>query len=213
MVRRNSSPLVAEFDGVWQVIEWNHRALLGVDSRTGEFLWDFPFPHVGSDQNMPTPTIHNGRVLLDSENRGIHSIRPELNDGKWTATGEWHQKEVSLDMSSGVVNRDPFYGFSHYDSGRLFYLDPKTGKVLWTGPPRTGQNIIFLTGPGMITALINNGELRILKASPKHYEVIASYRVTEDHTWAPPVLLPDAVLIKDHQHLTMWRLRPEETTR
>ncbi|MCA9049055.1 MAG: hypothetical protein KDA89_10035, partial [Planctomycetaceae bacterium] len=103
------------------------------------------------------------------------------------------------------------YGFSHYDSGRLFCLDPETGEVLWTGPPRTGKNVMFLSAPGLVAALIDNGELRILKASPKQYEQIASYRIAEDRTWAPPVLLPNAVLIKDHQHLTMWRLRSEET--
>ena len=208
-----SSPLVSEFDGVRQVIEWNHRALVGVDSRTGAFLWEFPFPHVGSDQNMPTPTLHNGRVLLGGENRGIHSIRPELADGKWTVNDEWHQKEVALDMSSAVINGDHLYGFSHYDSGRLFCLDPDTGEVLWTGPPRTGKNVMFLSAPGLIAALIDNGELRILKASPKQYQSITSYRVAEDRTWAPPVLLQNGLLIKDHQHLTMWRLRPDEPTR
>lgn len=201
-----SSPLLAEIDGVRQVVEWNHRALVGVDSKTGKFLWEFPFPHVGSDQNMPTPTIHKNRILLGGENRGIHSIRPELKDGKWTVTDNWHQKKVALDMSSAVINGEFLYGFSHYDSGRLFCLNPKNGEVLWTGPPRTGQNVMFLSTPGYIAALINNGELRILAASPLQYQQVASYRVAEDHTWAPPVLLKDGVLIKGHQHLTMWSL-------
>ena len=208
-----SSPLLAEIDGVRQVIEWNHRALVGVESRTAKFLWEFPFPHIGSDQNMPTPTIHNGRILLGGENRGIHSIRPQRRDGKWTVTDEWHQKKVALDMSSAVINGDHLYGFSHYDSGRLFCLDPKTGDVLWTGPPRTGQNVMFLSAPGLIAALINKGELRILRASPQKYKQVATYRVAEDRTWAPPVLLKDGVLIKDHQHLTMWSLNPKQSNR
>lgn len=203
-----SSPLVAEIDGVRQVIEWNHRALVGVDSKTGKFLWEFPFPHIGSDQNMPTPTIHNGRILLGGENRGIHSIRPGLKDGKWNVTDEWHQKKVALDMSTAVINGEFLYGFSHYGSGQLFCLDPKTGDVLWTGPPRTGQNVMFLSAPGHIAALINNGELRILNASPDEYRAIASYRVAENHTWAPPVLLNGGILTKDQQYLTMWSLNP-----
>lgn len=204
-----SSPLLAEFDGVKQVVEWNHRALVGVESKTGKFLWEFPFPHVGSDQNMPTPTIHNGRILLGGENRGIYSIRPRLKGETWTATDQWHQKKVALDMSSAVINGDYLYGFSHYDSGRLFCLDPKTGDVLWTGPPRTGRNVMFLSSPGIVTALINKGELRFLSASPKQYKTIATYRVAEDHTWAPPVLLRDSLLIKDRNHLTMWSLTAE----
>ena len=203
-----SSPVVAELAGVRQIIEWNHRALVSVDSQTGKFLWEFPFPHIGSDQNMPTPTIHNGRIILGGENRGIHSILPGLEDGKWRVTDEWHQKKVALDMSSAVINGEFLYGFSHYDSGRLFCLDPKTGDVLWTGPPRTGQNVMLLSSPGHIAALINNGELRILHAAPDEYRAIASYRVAENHTWAPPVLLNGGLLIKDQQHLTMWSLKP-----
>jgi outer membrane protein assembly factor BamB len=208
-----SSPLLAEIDGVRQVIEWNHRALVGVESRTGRFLWEFPFPHVGSDQNMPTPTIHNGRILLGGENRGIHSIRPQRNDGRWTVASEWHQEKVALDMSSTVMNGDHLYGFSHYDSGRLFCLDPKTGDVRWTGPPRTGRNVMFLSARGLIAALINNGELRILSASPQEYQQVASYRVADDRMWAPPVLLKGGVLIKDHRHLTMWSLKPKGSIR
>ncbi|MHC4879007.1 MAG: outer membrane protein assembly factor BamB family protein [Planctomycetota bacterium] len=205
-----SSPLLAEIDGVRQVVEWNHRALVGVESRTGKFLWEFPFPHIGSDQNMPTPTLHNGRVLLGGENRGIHGIRPELNDGKWMVTDEWHQKELALDMSSAVINNGLLYGFSHYEKGRLFCLDPQSGNVLWTGPPRTGQNVMLLSAPGQIAALINSGELRILKASRQQYEPIASYPVAAGRTWAPPVLLTGGVLVKDHEHLTFWSLKSHE---
>jgi outer membrane protein assembly factor BamB len=125
-----------------------------------------PFPQVGGDQNMPTPAIHNGRVLLGGENRGILSLRPERKDGKWSVTDEWHQKKVALDMSSAVINGDYLYDFSHYDSGRLYCLDLKTGDVVWTGPPRTGGNVMFLSLPGHIAALIDNGELRILIATP-----------------------------------------------
>ena len=206
-----SSPLLAEIDGVRQLVEWNHRALVGIESRTGKPLWEFPFPHIGSDQNMPTPAIHNGRVLLGGENRGIHSIRPELNDGQWSVTDEWHQKELALDMSSAVLNDGLLYGFSHYDKGRLFCLDPKTGDILWTGPPRTGKNVMFLSVPGYIAALIDTGELRIVKASPQKYEQAASYRVADGHTWAPPVLLSDGVLIKDRKRLTLWSLASLES--
>ena len=147
-----------------------------------------------------------GNGLLDYDGHGTFSP-----DGRWMVTDEWHQKEVALDMSSAVINGDHLYGFSHYDSGRLFCLDPKTGDVLWTGPPRTGQNVMFLSAPGFIAALINKGELRILRASPQEYKQVATYRVAKDRTWAPPVLLKDGVLIKDHQHLTMWSLNPKES--
>jgi outer membrane protein assembly factor BamB len=199
-----SSPLLVEIEGVRQVVEWNHRVLVGVESTSGRFLWEYPFPHVGSDQNMPTPTFHRGHVLFGGENRGIHSIEPVLDQGKWRVKERWDQENVALDMSSAVINGDLLFGFSHYDAGRLFCLDPESGQIRWEGPPRTGQNVMFLSMPGHVAALINDGDLQIIKAGADSFNKVASYRVAEGHTWAPPVLLPEGVLIKDHEQLTLW---------
>jgi hypothetical protein len=65
---------------------------------------------------------------------------------------------------------------------------------------------MFLSMPGYIAALINNGDLQIIKASADGFTKVASYRVADDRTWAPPVLLADGVLVKDHDKLTLWSL-------
>ncbi len=201
-----SSPLLVDIQGVRQVVEWNHRALVGVESGSGKFLWEYPFPHIGSDQNMPTPAFHNGRILLGGENRGVHSIRPTLQDGKWNVEREWSQKSVALDMSSAVMNGKFLFGFSHYDRGRLFCLDPETGEVRWEGAPRTGRNVMFLSMTGFVAALIDNGDLQIIKATADRFDKVASYRVADGHAWAPPVLLSNGVLVKDRETLTFWSL-------
>jgi outer membrane protein assembly factor BamB len=201
-----SSPLVAEMQGVRQIIEWNHEALVGVDSKSGRLLWQYPFPHLTHNQNMPTPAFHNGRVLLGGENRGVYSLEPQLNDGKWTVKKLWSQEEVALDMSSAVVNGNLLYGLSHYSKGQFFCLDTDTGEILWRGPGRTGQNVMFLSIPGHIVALIDSGELQIIAATGDGYEQVASWKVADSPTWAPPVLLQHGVLVKDERSLTYWSL-------
>ena len=158
-----SSPLIAEIHGVRQVVEWNHRAVVGVESKTGRQLWEYPLPHIGSDQNMPTPSVHNGRILVGGENRGVFGLEPQLLNGKWSVKTLWHQEAVALNMSSAVVNDNRLYGFSHYDSGRIFSLDPDTGAVLWKGPPRTGKNVAFLAVPGYVLALMDTAELKVIR--------------------------------------------------
>ncbi len=199
-----SSPLVVELHGVRQIVEWNHRALAGVETSSGRLLWEFEFPHVGNNQNMPTPAVHRGRVLVGGENRGVHSIEPRLENGVWTATRRWSQKNVALDMSSAVVNDDLLFGFSHYRRGQLFCLDPETGDIRWQGPGRTGENVMFLAFPGHVAALLDGGELRVIRASGDQLETVASYRVSENPTWAPPVILRGGVLVKDTETLTYW---------
>ena len=199
-----SSPLLVEIQGIRQIVEWNERSLVGVDSGSGRLLWEHPFPQVRTDQNMPTPTFHRGLVLLGGENRGLHGIEPKLEGGAWKVKERWRQEKVALDMSSAVVNGNLLYGLSHYGRGRFFCLDPGTGDVRWQGPGRTGENVTFLAMPGHVAALVNDGELKIIAANGDRFEQIASYRVAESPTWAPPVLLKSGLLVKDRQTLTRW---------
>ena len=94
---------------------------------------------------------------------------------------------------------------SHYKLGQIFCLDPKSGKILWAGPPRTGNNVMFLSIPGHVLALVNTGEVRVIAARPDRYQTVATWKVAEGGTWAPPVLLKDGLLIKDREHLTCWK--------
>ena len=201
-----SSPFPAEIEGVRQVVVWNHRALVGVASNTGRLLWEHPFPHKTHNQNMPTPAFHDGQILVGGENRGFHAVTPRLKDGKWTATKSWSQKEIALDMASAIVAEHFVYGLSHYGQGRLFCLDPRSGSILWQGPPRTGRNVTFLSFPGHVLALTDWGQIRILRATGQSHQPLATYRVAEGGTWAPPALLPEGMLVKGLKKLTLWAL-------
>lgn len=199
-----ASPILIEIDHVRQIVQLTMDGLVSVESQTGERLWEFSFPQVGTDQNMVTPAFHDGLVLLGGENRGMLGLQPIRQDGAWSVRQLWHQNQVALDMSSAVVNDDLLFGFSHYGRGRLFCLDPRTGEVLWQGPGRTGENVAFLAVPGYIVALIDNGRLEVLEASGDQLRAVASYNVSDDPTWAPPVLLTDGVLVKDRESVKRW---------
>jgi len=199
-----SSPLLVEHEGVRQVIEWNHRALVGVESKSGKLLWEFPFPHTGTNQNMPTPSFTKGRVLLGGENRGLHGIEPKLENGKWMVKAYWSHRKVALDMSSAVMNDGRLYGLSHLSRSRYFCADSHTGEILWQGPERAGQNATFLAFPGHVMALASHGDLQVIAANPDGYKKVASWKVSNNPTWAAPVLLKEGILIKDQEHLTYW---------
>ena len=202
-----SSPFSVEIDGVRQIVAWNHRALVGVEPAGGRLLWEFPFPHKTHNQNMPTPAFHDGKILLRAENRGIHAIAPVLRKGKWSVSKTWTQKELALDMASAIVADGFLYGLSHYGQGRLFCLDPANGKILWQGSPRTGPYATFLSFSGHVLTLSHQGRLTVFKASSKGFQSVASYALSDNSTWAAPVLLKDGFLVKDADTLSLWTFR------
>ena len=199
-----SSPVLATLDGVRQVIEWNHRRLVGVDATTGKPLWQLLLPHTGADQNMPSPVVAGDRIVLGAENRGIRCLRPRRNGNQWVVETLWHQKRLACEMSTPIVHAGRVFGLSHYDRGRLFCLDLATGKILWVGPPRTAEYATFLAVPGYVLALLSTGQLLVIDVSSDRYMPVAQYTVSTTPTWSGPVLLPGGILIKDHDTMVRY---------
>lgn len=206
-----ASPVLADIEGVTHLVEWNHEAVIGVDPESGRALWQFPFPHEGSNQNMPSPVVHHGRVFVGGENRGVLCIEPQRRNDGWTATLRWRQDAVALDMSTAIVNDGMLFGLSHYGSGRLFCLHCEQGELLWQSPGRTGDHACLFAIAGHMEVLTNDGQLTVIRAAGDRFAPVAAWQVSEEPTWAPPVLLPDQLLIKDRTRLTKWSLRaPQE---
>ena len=197
-----SSPLAVTLHGVRQIIDWNHDTILGVDSATGKQLWSYPFPHVSHNQNMPTPTFHKDRILLGAENRGLHCLIPQKSQTGWSVTEGWSQKKIALDMSSAVHSGDLLYGLSHYQKGQLFAVNIQTGDIVWTSDGRRGQNATFLTVDQYVLVLLDHGRLKLLTTEGADTQEVRTWKVADSPTWAPPVLLPDGLLIKDHDTLS-----------
>jgi outer membrane protein assembly factor BamB len=203
-----SSPIVADLGGVRQVIEWNQQALIGVESATGKLLWRYDFAQQRNKQNTATPLIHKDYLVLGGEDRGLRSVQPQLDaDGQWTVTERWRQEDVAFDMSTPVIVDDLVFGFSHYRRGQFFCLDPEDGKVLWKGDGRAGENVAFLGIQDHVIALIDRAELQVLRPSREGFESVATYEVADAPTWSPPILLQDAILIKDVENLHLFSFR------
>ncbi len=201
-----SSPIIETFHGVRQLVEFNHAGLCGIDLESGRLLWKHAFPHRGNNQNTPTPARSGDMLVVGGENRGVFGVRPKKVDGQWSVEAVWKHREVSIDMNSLVVNDGLAYGFSHLKMGRIFCLDPLSGKILWEGEPRAGDNGQFLAIPGHVLALTDRGLLQVLRANSEACDIVRSYRVAEDGTWTAPALVGDALLIKDRTHLELWRI-------
>ena len=213
-----ASPVVANIDGVPQAVVWTHEAVVGVSLEDGAELWRSPLPHVGGDQNMPTPVVHGGVVLMGAENRGVRALEPTRAGGGWVVEELWRQDGVALDMATAVIAGDLLYGFSHYRAGQLFCLDPATGAVLWAGKGRGGRNATLLSVPprdagggdrtGRVLALLDGGEVRVLAAAGADTRVTGTVRVADGGTWVPPVLLPEGLLVKAGDTLRLLAAPP-----
>jgi outer membrane protein assembly factor BamB len=199
-----SSPILATFDGVEQVVTQTREQVLAVALDSGRELWKIPLetPYV---QNIVTPFVHGDTVIVSGLNNPVIALRPRrAADGSWTPTEVWRNAEVSMYMSSPVLVGGRLVGFTEKRSGQLFALDPATGRTLWLGDPRQGDNAALIAAGDQLVVQNVLGELAIGPVGDDGWKAMKRYTVADSATWAHPALLDGGILVKDVTRLTRW---------
>lgn len=199
------SPIVAELGGTRQVITLTQEHLVGVSAATGQLLWTRP--HVTpATRNAVTPIVHNQIVIVSGLGNPVVGFRVSNKDGQWITEDAWTNRQVSMDMSTGVVIGETLFGFSARNSGQFFALDANTGETQWLSEPRIAENAAVVRAGDLWFALNTEAELMIARANPKQMEVLKRYNVADSATWAQPVLSGQRVFIKDLSTVSLWTL-------
>ncbi len=202
-----ASPVIASFNGEPHLIAMSDKRCFGVNPDTGAELWEKKWvTRYGC--NIVTPIVVGDRVILSDFDAGVRAFRVKRGDGGWTADENlWAVGDVAMFMSTGVLRGDKLFGLSHKRRGQFFKLDVKTGEIAWTGegggPESAG---VFMTDRwGFI--LTTESELHVFDPAQRDLKPVASYRVADSPTWALPAFGENAILIKDKDHLALWRWR------
>jgi outer membrane protein assembly factor BamB len=199
------SPIVVTLGGARQVVTQSQSTIVSVAADTGKLLWSIPFttPYV---QNIVTPLVYKDTLILSGLEKGVMAIRPAQRGDEWTTEQVWQNADVSMYMNSPVLNGSLLLGFSHKNRGQYFCLDAATGKTLWKGEGRQGENAAMLVAGSLVFSLSNDGDLFVTKASATGLTPIKTYHVAESPTWAHPILVGHRVLIKDATTLALWTI-------
>ena len=198
-----SSPIAAEFGGVRQIIVLTQKLIVGVAEATGELLWQRPYS-TEYDQNVITPILYGDTVVVSGLEKGVTAFKPIKRGAQWTTENVWETKDVGLYMTNGVIVRDRLFGLSHRNSGQFFALDAKTGKTIWTSPPRQASNAAILFAGDVLFMLKDDGELLIGDAAATRFAPSKRYTVADSATWAQPTIAGNRLFVKDTASLALW---------
>jgi outer membrane protein assembly factor BamB len=222
-----SAPIMVEQAGRRVAVCWTGASVAGLDPKTGEALWRYPFPPKEMVISISTPVVDHGRVFVTSFYDG--SLLLKLDQSKLAASELWRrrgQDERNTDALHSIISTPVFecgyiYGVDSY--GELRCLDAKTGDRLWedtTATPRDRWSNIHFVRHGDETWLFNErGELIIAKLSPSGYEEIDRAKLidpTEDQLrqrggvcWSHPAFAYKHVFARNDREIVCASLAVE----
>jgi outer membrane protein assembly factor BamB len=200
-----ASPILVDIQGTPQIVTQSQTACIGVSPADGSRLWSIPFA-TEYDQNIVTPAVLGDRIIFSGIGKGTFAYRLAKSEGRWSPVEVWHNAEVSMYMSSPVVVGDRLFGLANHKRGQFFLLDGATGKTLWTGDGRVGENAAILRAGEVLLALTTGSELLVLKPQGDAVQTLARYQVADTPTWAHPALVGHTILIKDRTSVAAWRV-------
>jgi outer membrane protein assembly factor BamB len=201
------SPIAIEAGGVEMVVTLTQRKLIGVALADGKPLWQQSF-QVTFDVTSLTPLYHDGLLMLSGTDTPLRAWRIEADNGAFRLVEVWSNADAAMQFSSPVATHGRIYGFSHKNKGQLVALDAATGKTLFTGPARRGENAWLVAAADVVLVLYADGELEVLSVEDSEHRPLRTYVVSESAVWAYPAVLDRHVLVKGAKDLRLWEILP-----
>ena len=190
-----ASPVIIENGGVKEVVTLTQKNAVGLSLKSGELLWKIDFPG-RSGMNIPTPLRFGQRLILAGD-PGTMLVQVNKNGNSWTVEKAWQITELTMRFSSPVQKGNLIFGFSNRNGGIFFCVDGESGKTLWTSDPKQGDNAVIYIAGDLLFLLKDSAELIIARATGNGFEPLRRYQVADSATYASPLMLDKAIVVKD----------------
>jgi len=179
------------------------RSIVGVHAATGRLVWTLPYKD-NWNENIVSPVAFRERLIFSGVRKSTTSIR--VNEDNWSVEPVWTNSDISMYMSTPVVDGDYLYGLSSKKKGQFFCLDARTGKTMWITEGREATQASFVAAPNALLILTDTGDLIVAKKSPQKFEQISRYQVAESAVYSHLVPLNHRILVKDSNSLLLWQV-------
>jgi outer membrane protein assembly factor BamB len=195
-----ASVIIVETGGHRQYVQFLAKGLVGVDSRTGRFLWRYDATGKGNT-NIPSP-LASGGYIYTSQGRGPGGLVRLTAAGQGVAAEQVYlQRDLPNSIGGSVV-----VGATHYGATgeALVAADWVTGKILWrdasiaAGAVLEAENRLYIHG--------ETGEVILAEATPEAYREKGRFipperpkpaRGAMEKAWTYPVVANGRLYIRE----------------
>lgn len=199
-----ASVIVVQAAGRKQYVQFLDKGVVGVDAKTGRFLWRYAEPGKGP-ANMPTPIARDGYVYAAAGRvgGGLVLLKPEA-DGV-AAEQVYYTRGLPHSLGGAVLLGEYLYGTS---GEGLVAAEFTSGKVKWQSASIGSGSIVYADGHLYLHG--ENGEVALIEATPEAYREKGRFtppdqpkhRDAMEKAWTYPVVANGRLYIRDLG--TLW---------
>lgn len=194
-----SSPIIATLAGQRQLVVQGREKLAGVDLESGEVLWSQVVPSFRG-MNILTPLVIGDGIFTSSYQNKAWFYQISRRDSYTVAEG-WQNNAAGY-MSTPVLIDGHIY--LHLQNQRFTCIDAKTGQRTWTSTP-FGKYCSLVAQGNRILALDQRGELLLINANPKAFELVDRHKLSDEETWAHLAICGNELYVRGLRTLAAFR--------
>jgi outer membrane protein assembly factor BamB len=203
--------------------------LVGFEPGSGKVDFHFPWrAELLESVNASDPVVVGDRVFI-SETYGPGSallqVRPGEAEVVWSDAEKRRDKAMQTHWNTPIYHERYLYASSgrHTENAELRCIEFATGKVMWSEPGLTRCSLLYVDGH--FVCLGEDGTLRLVRASPRRYELVAEAvlahhspeagafefgrsRLLKYPAWAAPILSHGLLYARGAHRLVCLELIP-----
>lgn len=202
-----ASAIVVQAGGRKQYVQFLSKGIVGIDAKTGEFLWRYKEPVKGLAQMM-TPVARDGYVYGGAQAVGGGLVRLKADGGGVAAEQIYFERGLPNSIGGAVLLGDYLYGTA---AEGLVAVEFTTGKVKWQAAS-IGRGLVAYAD-GFLYLHGENGEVALVEATPEGYREKGRFTPPAqpkrnklgpypEKAWSYPVLANGKLYIRDIG--TLW---------
>lgn len=199
-----SSPMLVTLAGVRQMLVFSASRLMGLSPSNGEVLWEYPWT-TPFDVNASQPIVIGENRVFVSTGYGTGAAVIEIarrGGERFGAREVWRNIRMKNRFTSSVLHDGYIYGL---DEAILACVSAETGELMWKGG-RYGHGQLMLAD-GHLIVLTEDGDLALVRATPKRHEEIVRFPVLKGKTWNHPAMADGYLLVRSLAEMAAFDLR------
>jgi outer membrane protein assembly factor BamB len=208
-----SSIIIVEADGVKQYVQLLSKGLVGVDAKTGKFLWRYDKTTKNSPAVIPTPVAHAGYVYSSAARAGGGLVKLKAKDGTVEVEPVYFKASLPTSIGGAVRIGDYLYGTTMQG---LQCIEFTTGTEKWqnkcvgAGAICSADGLLYIHG--------ENGMVALVEATPETYREKGRFSPPDrpkhtramEQSWAYPVVANGRLYLRDLGVLWCYDIKGEK---